>query len=187
MPQDVGLSREVSAFIGGLLMGVCPGCARLSEFLHNFSECRILWSLCSVVFHAFALKLPIQTPVFVVPELPSFFEFTGKISKFQENEHIPEVSRGSVSKWGPTSVGLPSGICLQGGLPGVCIWLGGGICIQKGSALKGVGQTPKTRKTGDTHPTWMLSSFSIILYYTHVLILCWMQHKCCVGNLHTSS
>ena len=32
-------------------------CARFLEFVQNFSERQILWSLCSVVFHAFALKL----------------------------------------------------------------------------------------------------------------------------------
>ena len=34
------------------------GCAR-AEFLQNFSERQILWSLCSVVFHALTLRLPI--------------------------------------------------------------------------------------------------------------------------------
>ena len=37
--------------------------------MQNFSERQILWSLCSVVFHAFALKLPIQTSVSVAPEI----------------------------------------------------------------------------------------------------------------------
>ena len=30
----------------------------------------ILWSLCSVVFHALTLKLPIQTSLSVAPKLP---------------------------------------------------------------------------------------------------------------------
>ena len=38
--------------------------------LQNFSERQILWSLCSVVFHALALKLPIQTSFSVAPKLP---------------------------------------------------------------------------------------------------------------------
>ena len=46
------------------------GCARFAEILQNLSERQILWSLCSVVFHALTLKLPIQTPLSVVPELP---------------------------------------------------------------------------------------------------------------------
>ena len=40
------------------------------EFLENFSERLILWNLCSVVFHALTLKLPIQTSLSVAPELP---------------------------------------------------------------------------------------------------------------------
>ena len=38
----------------------------------NFSECQILWSLCSVDFHTFTLKLPIQTLHSAVPELQVF-------------------------------------------------------------------------------------------------------------------
>ena len=45
------------------------GRARSVEILQNFSERRILWSLCSVVFHAF-MKLPIQTSLSVASELP---------------------------------------------------------------------------------------------------------------------
>ena len=40
-----------------------------TEVLQNFSECQILWSLCSVVFHDFTLKLPIQTSLSVVLKL----------------------------------------------------------------------------------------------------------------------
>ena len=46
------------------------GRARFPEFYQNFSERQILWSLCLVVFHALTLKLPIQTLLSVVPELP---------------------------------------------------------------------------------------------------------------------
>ena len=35
------------------------GCARFPEFLQNFSESQILWSLHSVVFHALKFKLKI--------------------------------------------------------------------------------------------------------------------------------
>ena len=45
------------------------GHACFPKFLQNFSECQILWSLCSVVFHALQLKLPIQTPLSVMPKL----------------------------------------------------------------------------------------------------------------------
>ena len=46
--------------------GVCL----FSWIMHNFSECQILWSLCYLVFHALTLKMPIQTSLSVVPELP---------------------------------------------------------------------------------------------------------------------
>ena len=45
------------------------GCACFPEFLQNFSECQIVWSLSSVVFHALTLKLPIQTSLSVAPDL----------------------------------------------------------------------------------------------------------------------
>ena len=48
------------------------GCARFPEFVQNFSERQILWSLCSVDFHTFTLQLPIQTLHSVVPELQVF-------------------------------------------------------------------------------------------------------------------
>ena len=38
------------------------------SFLENVSERQILWSLCSVVFHALTLRLPIQTLHSVAPE-----------------------------------------------------------------------------------------------------------------------
>ena len=53
-----------------------PGCARFPQFVQNFSERQILWSLCSVDFHTFALQLPIQILHSVEPELLSFCEFT---------------------------------------------------------------------------------------------------------------
>ena len=45
------------------------GCAPFPEILQNFSERQILWSLCSVVFLALTLKLPIQTLLTMVPKL----------------------------------------------------------------------------------------------------------------------
>ena len=45
------------------------GCARFPEFLQNFTEHQILWSLCLLVFLALTLKLPIQTSLSVVPKL----------------------------------------------------------------------------------------------------------------------
>ena len=58
-------------------------CACFPEFLANVSERQILWSLCSVVFHAVTLKLPIQTSPSVATKL------RWKMSKFQENKHTP--------------------------------------------------------------------------------------------------
>ena len=52
-------------------------------FLQNFSERQILWSLCSVVFHALTLKLPIQTSLSVALELPLSLS---SHEKFQENK-----------------------------------------------------------------------------------------------------
>ena len=46
------------------------GCARFPDYLQNFSERQILWRMCSVVFHALTLKLPIQTLLSVAPKLP---------------------------------------------------------------------------------------------------------------------
>ena len=48
------------------------GCARFPQFVQNFSERQILWTLCSVDFHTFTLQLPIQTPHSVAPELQVF-------------------------------------------------------------------------------------------------------------------
>ena len=54
-----------------LVVSACSqGCARFPEFLQNFSERQILWRMCSVVFLALTLKLPIQTSPSVAPELP---------------------------------------------------------------------------------------------------------------------
>ena len=39
------------------------------QFLKTFSERQILWSLCSVDFHALTLKLPIQTLLPAAPKL----------------------------------------------------------------------------------------------------------------------
>ena len=60
------------------------GCARFAEFLQNFSERQILWSLCSVVFLAFTLRLPKQLSLSVAPKLPVFLrsgEIYGEFSK----------------------------------------------------------------------------------------------------------
>ena len=60
------------------------GCARFAEFLQNFSDCQILWSLCSVVFHALTLKLPIQTSLSVAPKLPVYTRSGEKCKQFRK-------------------------------------------------------------------------------------------------------
>ena len=60
------------------------GCARFPEFVQNLSERQISWSLCSVVFHAFALKLPIQTSISVVSELPVSLSSHAKCPNFRK-------------------------------------------------------------------------------------------------------
>ena len=50
-------------------LNISQRCACFPEILQNFSERQILWSLCSIVFHALTSELPIQTPHSVAPEL----------------------------------------------------------------------------------------------------------------------
>ena len=59
-------------------------CARFPEILQNFSERQILWSLCSVDFHALTLKLPIQTSPSVAPKLQVCGRSGEKCQKFQK-------------------------------------------------------------------------------------------------------
>ena len=53
----------------------------------NFREHQLLLGMCSVVFPAFTLKLPIQTLLSVAPTRSVFWRTT----QFQENEPTPEV------------------------------------------------------------------------------------------------
>ena len=71
------------------------GCAHFPEFMQNFSEHQILWSLCLVDFHSLTLQLPIQTPHFVAPELQVF------VSSL---ENCPNLRK--------TSTPLHAGVCL---------------------------------------------------------------------------
>ena len=64
------------------------GCARFPKILQIFIERQILWSLCWVVFHAFALQLPIQTALSVAPELPIYL---------RSGEHCPNFNKTSTS------------------------------------------------------------------------------------------
>ena len=67
------------------------GCARFPEFVQNFSEHQILWSLCSVDFHTLTLQLPIQTPHSVAPELQVFMSSLEKCQNFSKTS-TPQVS-----------------------------------------------------------------------------------------------
>ena len=58
----------ITKMINFQLLGIL-GCACFPEIVQKFIERQILWSLCSVDFHAFALKLPIQTSISGAPEL----------------------------------------------------------------------------------------------------------------------
>ena len=63
---------------------VLLGCSCFPEIVQNFSERQILWSLCSVVFHALTFKLPIHTSLSVVPKFQVSLRSGGNW-KFQEN------------------------------------------------------------------------------------------------------
>ena len=66
-------------------------CARFPEILQNFSECQILWSLCSVVFHALTLKLPIQTSLSVAPKLQVCVRSGEKCQKFWKTSTLSRI------------------------------------------------------------------------------------------------
>ena len=60
------------------------GCARFPEFLLNFSEHQILWSLCLVDFLALTLKLSILTLLSVAPELQVSLSLHEKCPNFRK-------------------------------------------------------------------------------------------------------
>ena len=53
-------AKPIGGGVNLLFSQIFLRCARFPEVLQNFSEPRILWSSCSVVFPALTLKLPIQ-------------------------------------------------------------------------------------------------------------------------------
>ena len=77
--------------------GMFQGCARFPEFVQNFSECQILWSLCSVDFHTFTLHLPIQTLHFVLPELQVFVSSLKNCQNFSKTS-LPLVEIVSIDQ-----------------------------------------------------------------------------------------
>ena len=60
------------------------GCAPFPEFVQNFSERQNLWNLCSVVFLALTLKLPIQTSLSVATQLLVSLRSGDKSEKFMK-------------------------------------------------------------------------------------------------------
>ena len=58
--------------------------------MQNFSERKILWSLCSVDFHTLTLQLPIQTPHSVAPELQVFVSSLLNCHNFRKTS-IPQL------------------------------------------------------------------------------------------------
>ena len=66
------------------------------NFLQNFSERQILWSLCSVVFHALTLKLPIQTSFSVAPKLSVSLRSCEKSEHFSKTSTPLQQNRGNV-------------------------------------------------------------------------------------------
>ena len=75
-----------------------PGmCSIFADFLQNFSERQILWSLCSVAFHALALKFPIQTSLSVAPKLQVCVRSGEKCQNFRKTNTPPW--RGGGHMW----------------------------------------------------------------------------------------
>ena len=79
------------------------GCARFREFLQNFSERQILWRMCSVVFHALTLKLPIQTSLSVAPELPVSLSSHEKCLNFRKTS-TPQWTMQTTRKYSPWTI-----------------------------------------------------------------------------------
>ena len=60
------------------------GCAHFPDFMQNFSERQVLWSLCSVDFHTLTLQLPIQNLHSVAPELQVFVSSLENCANFRK-------------------------------------------------------------------------------------------------------
>ena len=70
-----------------------PGCARFPEFVQNFSEKNFREFVEFVLsrFSHFYIAIDYSNPTFCGALTPSFCEFTWKLSKFQQNEHTPDL------------------------------------------------------------------------------------------------
>ena len=74
---------------GVLVSVIFGGIARFPEFVHNFNERQILWSLCSVDFHTFTLQWPIQTLHSAAPELQVFVSSLENCQNFSKTSTPP--------------------------------------------------------------------------------------------------
>ena len=92
-PQQSNFLHLCTVFKFWLLLGLHPllfgvvlsqGCARFLDFMQNFSEHQVLWSLCSVDFHTLTLQLPIQTPHSVAPKLQVFVSSLQNCQNFRK-------------------------------------------------------------------------------------------------------
>ena len=73
------------------IMVMFQGCARFPEFVQNFSERQILWSLRSVDVHTFTLQLPIQTLHSVASELQVFVSSLENCQNFSKTSTPQEL------------------------------------------------------------------------------------------------
>ena len=88
-----------------LVVSACSqGCAHFPEFLQNFSERQILWRMCSVVFLALTLKLPIQTSPSVAPELPVSLRSGEKCPNFSKTSTLQGLPTCDQYPWCHSSV-----------------------------------------------------------------------------------
>ena len=83
---DNGTVATATATLCEQTFKVCShlGCARFPEFLQNFSEHQILWSLSSVDFYTFTLQLPIETSLSGAPELQVFMSLLQNSQNFSK-------------------------------------------------------------------------------------------------------
>ena len=70
------------------------GCARFVEILQNCVARQLPGRMCSIVFLAFTLKLPVQTLLSVAPTHSVFWRTT----QFQQNEHTHGIKKRQIGK-----------------------------------------------------------------------------------------
>ena len=122
------------------------GCARFPEILQDFSERQILWSLCSVDFHALTLNLPIHTSLSVSPKLQVSLSSTENCSNFTKTRtpQVPALHPTHITSLNRYPFGAPRHIfffkilldtCPFLGTLKPCVWSPLGFKARVGSAL----------------------------------------------------